>query len=235
MVAGYDRYYQLARCFRDEDLRADRQPEFTQIDIEMAFVDRDDILNNIDGLVAKMVKVARNEEISLPLPRYTYDDVMERFGSDKPDLRFGMELVDIGDVAAECEFGVFKNVVDNGGRVRGINAKGAADQYSRRLLDNDLKNHVGEYGAKGLAYFKVKDGRLESTIAKFFNDDQQRRIVEKLEGEDGDLLLFVADKPSVTSAALAALRSRLGKELELYDPNEMNVFWVVDFSPGHLE
>lgn len=229
MVAGYDRYYQLARCFRDEDLRADRQPEFTQIDMEMAFVERDDVLGTIDGLMARLMKELRGVELPLPLPRHTYHDVMERFGTDKPDLRFGMELVDIGDVAAECEFGVFKNVVAGGGRVRGLNAKGAADKYSRRLLDKDLKDHVGEYGAKGLAYFKVKEGRLDSTIAKFFNEDQQQRIIEKLGGEDGDLLLFVADKPEVTSAALAALRNRLGKELELYDPREINIAWVLDF------
>ncbi len=229
MVAGYDRYFQLARCFRDEDLRADRQPEFTQIDVEMTFVERDDVLCMIDGLVARMVQEIRGENLPTPLPRYTYRDVMERYGSDKPDLRFGMELVDIGEVAKDCEFGVFQKTIANGGRVRGVNAKGAADKYSRRILDNDLKNLVGEYGAKGLAYFKVVGGLLESSIAKFFNADQQRAIVEKLQGDDGDLLLFVADQPAVTSAALSALRNRLGKELELYDPKSMNVAWVVDF------
>lgn len=228
MVAGYDRYFQLARCFRDEDLRADRQPEFTQIDLEMAFVERDDVLGMIDGLVQRLHKEIRGSDLG-EIPRYTYQDVMERYGSDKPDLRFGMELRDIEEVAKSCDFGVFKSTIENGGRVRGINAKGAAEKYSRRILDNDLKNLVGEYGAKGLAYFKVKDGLLESSIAKFFNEDQQRSIVETLAGEDGDLLLFVADQPSVTSAALAALRSRLGKELELYDPTEINVAWVVDF------
>jgi aspartyl-tRNA synthetase len=229
MVAGYDRYFQLARCFRDEDLRADRQPEFTQIDVEMAFVERDDVLSTIDGLVARLVKEIRGEDFPLPLPRYTYRDVMERYGSDKPDLRFGLELVDIGEVAAACDFGVFKNTIANGGRVRGINAKGAADKYSRRILDTDLKNLVGDYGAKGLAYFKVAGGLLDSSIAKFFNEEQQRRIVELMGGEDGDLLLFVADQPSITSAALAALRNRLGKELKLYDPKDMSVAWVVDF------
>ena len=228
MVAGYDRYFQLARCFRDEDLRADRQPEFTQIDLEMAFVERDDVLGMIDGLVQRLHKEIRGSELG-EIPRYTYHDIMERYGSDKPDLRFGMELRDIEEVAKSCDFGVFKSTIENGGRVRGINAKGAAEKYSRRILDNDLKNLVGEYGAKGLAYFKVKDGLLESSIAKFFNEDQQRSIVETLQGENGDLLLFVADQPAVTSAALAALRSRLGKELELYDPTEINVAWVVDF------
>ncbi len=229
MVAGYDRYYQLARCFRDEDLRADRQPEFTQIDIEMSFVEQEDILRTIDGLVAALFREVRGEELPLPLPRLTHAEALERFGSDKPDLRFGMELVDVGAIVKGCEFGVFNNVLESGGRVRGINAKGGADKYSRRVLDNDLKNLVGEYGAKGLAYFKVAGGLLESSIAKFFNEQQQRGIVEALGGEDGDLLLFVADKPSVTSAALAALRNRMGRELKLYDPRAMQVAWIVDF------
>ena len=229
MVAGFDRYYQLARCFRDEDLRADRQPEFTQIDVEMAFVERDDILAMIDGLVAYVIKSVRGTEIKTPLPRHTYADMMERYGSDKPDLRFGMELIDIGDVASVCEFGVFKNVMTSGGRVSGINAKAAAEKYSRRLLDVDLKNFVNDYGAKGLAYMKVVGGKLESTIAKFFSEEQQQQIISRMNGEDGDLLLFVADQPKVTSAALSALRNRLGKELNLYDPAEFSCHWVVDF------
>jgi aspartyl-tRNA synthetase len=229
MVSGYDRYYQLARCFRDEDLRADRQPEFTQIDVEMSFVERDDVLETIDGLVAAMVKEARGQDYPLPLPRLAYYDVMERYGTDKPDLRFDMELVDIGEVAKDCGFGVFSKTIEGGGRVRGVNAKGAAEKYSRRILDNDLKNLVGEHGAKGLAYFKVAGGLLDSSIAKFFDEAQQKAIVEAMQGEDGDLLLFVADKPAITSAALAALRNRLGKDLELYDPKEINVCWVIDF------
>jgi aspartyl-tRNA synthetase len=229
MVSGFDRYYQLARCFRDEDLRADRQPEFTQIDLEMAFVQRDDILSLVDGLVSNVIKQVRDFDLPTPLPRYTYADVMERYGSDKPDLRFGMELVDIAEPAAASNFGVFKSVLEGGGRVRGINAKGAADKYSRRLLDKDLKDFVGEYGAKGLAYMKVGSGKLESTIAKFFDDEQQQQIIRLMDGEDGDLLLFVADKPAVTSAALAALRNRMGKELELYDPADFSALWVVDF------
>jgi len=229
MVSGFDRYYQLARCFRDEDLRADRQPEFTQIDVEMAFVDRDDILSLVDGLVSGVVKQVKDIDLPTPLPRYTYADVMERYGSDKPDLRFDMELIDIAGPAAASNFGVFKSVIEGGGRVRGINAKGAADKYSRRLLDKDLKEFVGEYGAKGLAYMKVGAGKLESTIAKFFEDDQQQEIIRLMDGEEGDLLLFVADQPAVTSAALAALRSRMGKELELYDPANFSALWVVDF------
>lgn len=229
MVSGFDRYYQIARCFRDEDLRADRQPEFSQIDVEMAFVERDDVLGMIDGLVSHVVKQVKDIDLPTPLARYTYADVMERYGSDKPDLRFGMELIDIGDVGVASSFGVFKSVVESGGRVRGINAKGAGDKYSRRLLDKDLKDFVGDYGAKGLAYMKVAGGKLESTIAKFFTDEQQQEIIKRMDGEDGDLLLFVADKPEVTSAALAALRNRLAKELELFDPNTFSALWVVDF------
>lgn len=229
MVSGFDRYYQIARCFRDEDLRADRQPEFTQIDVEMAFVERDDVLEMVDGLVSHVVKQVRDIDLPTPLPRLTYADVMERYGSDKPDLRFGMELIDVADVGAASNFGVFKSVVESGGRVRGINAKGAASKYSRRLLDKDLKDFVGEYGAKGLAYMKVAGGKLESTIAKFFSDEQQQEIIRRMDGEDGDLLLFVADKPDVTSAALAALRNRMAKELEMFDPNTFSALWVVEF------
>ena len=229
MVSGFDRYYQIARCFRDEDLRADRQPEFTQIDVEMSFVNRDDILSLIDGLVSSVVQRVKGIEVPTPLPRFTYADVMERYGTDKPDLRFGMEIVDVGEPAADSDFGVFRSVIENGGRVRGINAKGAAKKYSRRLLDKDLKEFVGEYGARGLAYMKVAGSQLESTIAKFFPDEQQQQIIRLMNGEDGDLLLFVADTPAVTSAALAALRNRLGRELDLCDPTEFNALWVVDF------
>ena len=228
MVAGYDRYYQIARCFRDEDLRADRQPEFTQIDLEMAFVERDDILNLIDGLIAYVLKEVKDVDIPLPLPRLSHEDVMERYGSDKPDLRFDMELKDIGDIAANCGFGVFKSVIESKGRVRGLNAKGAAEKYSRKMID-ELTAYVGEYHAKGLAFFRVKDGSLDSPIAKFFSEEEQAAIIERLEGEPGDLLFFVADKPEVTSGALAALRSRLGKELELYDPATFSFAWVIDF------
>ncbi|MFK7819692.1 MAG: aspartate--tRNA ligase [Planctomycetaceae bacterium] len=227
MVSGFDRYYQIARCFRDEDLRADRQPEFTQIDVEMAFVERDDVLSTIGGLIAHVVNEIAGKQVSLPLPRYTYADVMERYGSDKPDLRFDMQLIDVGEIVKDSEFGVFSKTIEGGGRVRGINAKGAA-HYSRKMIDG-LTAFVGEYGARGLAFFKVKEGKLESSIAKFFDEAKQKAIMDALDAEDGDLLLFVADKPSVTSAALAALRGRLGKELELYDPTEFQCAWVVDF------
>ncbi len=228
MVGGLDRYYQLARCFRDEDLRADRQPEFTQIDVEMSFVEHDDILNMVDGLMAHLVKEIRGTDLPTPLPRLTYQEAMERFGSDKPDLRFGMELVEISDLAEKCGFGVFSKTVQSGGRVRGLNAKGAASKYSRKVID-ELTAWVGDYGARGLAFFRVKEGALDSPIAKFFSEEDQQEIIRRLGGEDGDLLFFVADKSSVTSAALAALRNRLAKELELYDPLDLNVLWVVEF------
>ena len=228
MVAGYDRYMQIARCFRDEDLRADRQPEFTQIDVEMSFVEQDDVLNVIDGLFAHLMQHIRGSELPLPLPRYAHADVMERFGSDRPDLRFEMELVDIGGIAKTCEFAVFKNVIGSHGRVRGLNAKGAAEKYSRKMID-DLITFVGDFGAKGLAFFRVKDESLDSPIAKFFSASEQRAMIAALNAEPGDLLFFVADKEEITSAALAALRSRLAKELGLYDPSELKPFWVVDF------
>ncbi|MEZ5943117.1 MAG: aspartate--tRNA ligase [Planctomycetaceae bacterium] len=229
MVAGYDRYYQIARCFRDEDLRADRQPEFTQIDVEMAFVELEDILSTIDGLVSAMHESVRGKPLPTPLPRYTHAEVMEKYGTDKPDLRFELPISNISDLVADSDFGVFKNTVADGNFVRGLCIKGAADKYSRRVLDNDLKGLVGTYGAKGLAYFKVTDGKLDSSIAKFFNDEQQQAIIERMSGEDGDLLVFVADTWSVSCAALAALRNFLGKDLELYDPTEINCLWVLDF------
>jgi aspartyl-tRNA synthetase len=228
MVGGLDRYYQLARCFRDEDLRADRQPEFTQIDVEMSFAEQEDILTTIDGLVAAMVKSVRGIDIQLPLPRLTHVEAVERFGNDKPDMRFGMELADVSDIAASCGFGVFKKTIENEGKVRGLNAKGAAEKYSRKKID-ELTAWVGDFGAKGLAFFRVKEGALDSPIAKFFSEDEQKAIIEKLDGENGDLLFFVADQPSVVSAALANLRVRLGKELELYDPMDVNVLWVLEF------
>ncbi|QDT46055.1 Aspartate--tRNA ligase [Symmachiella dynata] len=227
MVAGFDRYMQIARCFRDEDLRADRQPEFTQIDIEMSFVTRDDILELVDGLIRYMMKNLRDVEVP-EIPRLDHADVMERYGNDKPDLRFGMELVDIGEIAGGCGFGVFQKTIESGGRVRGLTAPGAAEKYSRKKID-ELTAYVRDYRAKGLAFFRVQEGQLDSPIAKFFSADEQKAIIEKMNAQPGDLLFFVADKAEVTSAALAALRNRLGKELELYDPNDMHFSWVLNF------
>jgi aspartyl-tRNA synthetase len=228
MVAGFDRYMQIARCFRDEDLRADRQPEFTQVDIEMAFVEREDILQMVDGLIAYLMREIRGVEVSLPLPRLSYAEAMEKYGSDKPDLRYGMEIVDIGDIAEECGFSVFKNTIAAGGKVRGLNAPGAAASYSRKTID-ELTAWVGDYKAKGLAFFRVTDSGLDSPIAKFFTPEHQRAIIERLNGKPGDLLFFVADSYKVSSAALGALRSRLGKELKLFSPETMHFAWVLDF------
>ena len=228
MVAGYDRYFQLAKCFRDEDLRADRQPEFTQIDVEMAFVRQEDILTTIDGLMARLVKTLRGTELPLPLLRLTHREVMERFGSDKPDLRFGLELTDLGEIAGACDFSVFKSTIANGGRVRGIRVPQAAEKYSRKQID-ELTEFVKQYGAKGLAFFRVKDGELDSPIAKFFNPEHQKAIIAKLAAQPGDLLFCVADTFKVSSAALSALRNRLGRELNLYDPKELKIAWVLDF------
>jgi aspartyl-tRNA synthetase len=230
MIAGYDRYVQIARCFRDEDLRADRQPEFTQLDLEMAFVDADDVIGVIDGLVARMAKEILGLELSLPLPRMTYDEAMERFGHDAPDLRFGMELIDLTDLAAECEFRVFRGTAESGGRVRAINAKGAAGSYSRKGIDELTAYVVEDFGARGLAWFKVEEGpKLASPIAKNFGDAMLGRIAQRMEAEPGDLLLFVADRPEVTGKALYGLRKRLAVELRLYDPSLMHFSWVVEF------
>ena len=228
MVAGLDRYMQIARCFRDEDLRADRQPEFTQIDVEMAFVRREDILMVIDGLVAFVMEHIRGTKVELPLPRITYREAMERFGSDKPDLRYGMELKDLGEIAARCEFSVFKNTIASGGRVRGICAPQAAAKYSRKIID-ELTAWLADYGAKGLAFFRVTETGLDSPIAKFFSAEDQQAIKSAFDAAPGDVIFCVADKPKVTSAALAALRSRLGKELQLFDPKQMHFSWIIDF------
>jgi len=230
MIAGYDRYVQVARCFRDEDLRADRQPEFTQLDLEMSFVDSEDVIGLIDGLVARLAKEILGVEVSLPLPRMTYDEAMERYGHDAPDLRFGMELIDVTDLAGQTDFRVFRGTADAGGRVRGINAKGAAASYSRKGID-DLTNYVvQDFGAKGLAWFKVEEGgALASPIAKNFAPELLAKIAERMQAAPGDLLLFVADTFEVTCKALYALRKRFGVELKLYDPVSKHFSWVVEF------
>ncbi len=230
MIAGYDRYVQVARCFRDEDLRADRQPEFTQLDLEMSFVDADDVMGLIDGLVAHLAKQILGKEVTTPLARMTYDEAMERFGHDAPDLRFDMELVDVTDLAAEAEFRVFREAAATGGRVRGINATGAAARYSRKGIDELTNFVVQDFGAKGLAWFKVEEsGTLASPIAKNFSAALLTRIGERMHAQPGDLLLFVADKYEVTCKALYALRKRFGEELKLYDPAAMSFSWIVEF------
>lgn len=229
MMAGYDRYVQVARCFRDEDLRADRQPEFTQLDVEMAFIDSEDIIGVIDGLMAKLAKDELGIDLQLPLKRMTYDEAMERFGHDAPDQRFGLELVDCTDLASKSDFRVFSSVAASGGKVRAINAKKGGEFYSRRGIDS-LTEFAGQHGAKGLAWFKVEaDGTLASTIAKNFTPELLKEIGTRLGAEPGDLLLFVADQWKVTCKALYALRCKIAAEMKLYDPKTMHFSWVVEF------
>ncbi len=230
MVAGFDRYVQVAKCFRDEDLRADRQPEFTQLDLEMSFVDQDDIMTLIDGLVARTAKEVLGKEVQTPLPRMTFDEAMTRFGSDAPDLRFGMEIVDITSVAKKTDFRVFRGTADTGGFVRGIPVKNAATKYSRRQIDTLTEYVKQDFGAKGLAWFRVEDdGALWSPISKNFDDEHLAEIKKMLGGEPGDLLMFLADSWDVTCKGLAGLRKRLATELGLIDPKELNCSWVTQF------
>lgn len=230
MVAGYDRYIQVARCFRDEDLRADRQPEFTQLDLEMSFVDSEDVIGMIDGLVQKLAKTLLGIDVSLPLPRMTYDEAMEKYGHDAPDLRFGLELVDCTDLAAQAEFRVFKDAAQGGLRVRGINAPGGAAHYSRKLIDELTEYVKHDFGAKGLAWFRVEpDGKLWSPISKNFSDELLAKFGTRLGAKPGDLLFFVADKWEITCKALYGLRKRIGVDLKLYDPKQMHFSWVVEF------
>lgn len=230
MMAGYDRYVQVARCFRDEDLRADRQPEFTQLDVEMSFVEADDVIGTIEGLCKKVAKEVLGLELRLPLPRLTYDEAMRRFGHDAPDLRFGLEIIDCTDLAKEAEFRVFKAVAESGGFVRAINAKGAAEKYSRKDIDGLTEFIQNDFGAKGLAWFKVgPQGELTSTIAKNFTPELLKKIGERMQAEPGDFLVFVADAWNVTCKALYGLRKRFGVDLKLYDPKTMHFSWIVEF------
>jgi aspartyl-tRNA synthetase len=230
MMAGYDRYVQVARCFRDEDLRADRQPEFTQLDMEMSFVEMNDVMGMIEGLVQRLARSLLGLVVQLPLPRMTYDDALERYGHDAPDLRFGMELVDITDIAAQCGFRVFQEAAQSGQRVRGLCAPGAAERYSRKAIDELVEWVKQDFGAKGLVWFKVEgDGKLASPTAKNFSPEQLAQIAARLNAGPGDFLLFVADRFEVTCKALYGLRKRLGAELGLFDPKAMHFSWVVEF------
>lgn len=228
MCSGYDRYFQIARCFRDEDLRADRQPEFTQVDMEMSFVDVDDVIDVNERLLARVFSEAIGVEVPLPIPRMTWQEAMDRFGSDKPDIRFGMELTDVSDVVADCGFGVFSGAIADGGTVRGINVKGQA-KMPRKKIDK-LVEFARSCGAKGLAYVCVnEDGSYKSSFAKFMTEEEMDRLVQKMDGQPGDLLLFAADRFKTAVEVLGALRLNLAKELELYDPSEFAFLWVVDF------
>ena len=231
MCAGYDRYIQIARCFRDEDLRADRQPEFTQIDMELSFVDVDDVIDVNERFLAYLFKEALGVEVSLPIQRITWQEAMDRFGSDKPDMRFGMELHDVTDVVKDCGFAVFKGAVEQGGSVRGINVKGQAGMPRKKI--DKLVEFAKGYGAKGLAYLAVnEDGSYKSSFAKFMTEEELSGLVKAMEGEPGDLLLFAADKTKLVYDVLGGLRLELGKQLELMDKNEFRFVWVTEFPSG---
>lgn len=228
MCSGYDRYFQLARCFRDEDLRADRQPEFTQVDMELSFVDVEDVIDVNERLLQRVCKEAIGLDITLPLPRIKWIDAMNRYGSDKPDTRFGMELHDVSDIVRDCGFGVFTGALENGGSVRGINAKGQAEM-SRKKIDALVEFAKG-YGAKGLAYLCVMpDGTYKSSFAKFMTEEQLKALVGAMEGEAGDLLLFAADKNNIVWNVLGALRLEVAKQMDIIDKSKFNFLWVVEF------
>lgn len=227
MIAGYDRYFQIVRCFRDEDLRGDRQPEFTQIDIEMAFVTEADVMQLAEGLTRHLFEHVIGFDIPSTIPQMTYREAIDRFGTDRPDTRFGLEIVDIAKAALASEFRVFRSVIDSGGQVRAINAKGCAN-YSRKQID-DLTAFVAKHGAKGLAWIKVTDQGLESSIVKFFPDQAQQMLRESLDAQTGDLLLFVADQPAVVANALGNLRLELARKQDLMETGDFSFLWVTQF------
>ena len=228
MAAGYDRYYQVAKCFRDEDLRADRQPEFTQIDMELSFVDIEDVLDVNERLLAKIFKEAIDVDVELPIQRMTWREAMDRFGSDKPDIRFGMELTNVTDVVKDCEFVVFKGAIDNGGSVRGINAKGQGSMPRKKI--DALVDFAKGYGAKGLAYIAIaEDGTFKSSFAKFMKDEEMTALIEKMDGQPGDLLLFAADRDKIVFSVLGALRCELADQLGLVSKDDFKFLWVTEF------
>ena len=228
MCSGYDRYFQIARCYRDEDLRADRQPEFTQIDMELSFVDVDDVIDVNERLLAKLFKKVIGVDVQLPIQRMTYKEAMERFGSDKPDLRFGMELCDVTDVVKDCEFVVFKNAIEAGGSVRGINAEGQGAMPRKKI--DALVDFAKGYGAKGLAYIAIhEDGTMKSSFAKFMKDEEMQALVEKMNGKPGDLLLFAADKSKLVYDVLGALRLEIANQLGLLKKDEYRFVWITEF------
>lgn len=229
MVAGLDRYVQIAKCLRDEDLRADRQPEFTQLDLEMSFVDEGDIYELIDGLLAEVMEKALGRKLQTPIRRLTYQEAMDRYGTDKPDTRFGLEFVDVADIAAACQFRVFTETLKAGGQVRGFNATGGA-RYTRSQLDRELPEWLAQFGAKGLAWIKVDDkGALASSIVKFFTPEQQAELARRMNARPGDLLAFVAGPPSVVAASLDELRRRMARDLGLVPKDAFAFCWVTDF------
>ena len=228
MCSGYDRYFQIAKCFRDEDLRADRQPEFTQIDMELSFVDVDDVIDVNERMLAHLFKEVLGVEVQLPIQRMTWKEAMNRFGSDKSDLRFGMELTDVSDVVKDCEFVVFKSALEMGGSVRGINAKGQGSMPRKKI--DKLVEFAKGYGAKGLAYIAIhEDGTLKSSFSKFMKEEEMKALVEKMQGEAGDLLLFAADKTKLVWDILGALRLEMARQMDLLDKNEYRFVWITEF------
>ncbi len=228
MCSGYDRYFQIARCYRDEDLRADRQPEFTQIDMELSFVDVDDVIDVNERLLAGLFKEIVGVDVQLPIQRMTYKEAMERFGSDKPDLRFGMELCDVTDVVKDCEFVVFKGAIENGGSVRGINAEGQGNMPRKKI--DALVDFAKGYGAKGLAYIAIQeDGSYKSSFAKFMKEDEMTALIERMQGKPGDLLLFAADKSKLVYDVLGALRLEIANQLGLLKKDEYRFVWITEF------
>ncbi|EAC3883459.1 aspartate--tRNA ligase, partial [Listeria monocytogenes] len=227
MGAGFDRYYQIVRCFRDEDLRGDRQPEFTQVDIETSFLTAEEIQTYTEELLAKVMREVKGIEVTLPFPRMTYDEAMGRYGSDKPDTRFDMELIDLSEVVKDVDFKVFQMALEKGGVVKVLNAKGAADKYSRKDMDN-LGHYAGQFGAKGLAWVKVEEDGLKGPIAKFLTEATDA-IIAAANAEVGDILMFGADSFEIVSATLGAIRNKLGKELGLIDESKFNLLWVTDW------
>lgn len=228
MISGFDKYYQIVKCFRDEDLRADRQPEFTQVDIEMSFVDQEDVMAMGEDMLKKVVKDVKDIELTEQFPRMTYNEAMTRFGSDKPDTRFGMELIDVSQLGHDMDFKVFKDAVNNNGQVKAIVAEGAADQYTRKDIDG-LTEFVNIYGAKGLAWVKVVEDGVNGPIGRFFEDSHIATLQSLTGAKAGDLVLFVADKPNVVAQSLGALRLKLAKELSLIDESKLNFLWVTDW------
>ena len=228
MCSGYDRYFQLARCYRDEDLRADRQPEFTQIDMELSFVDVDDVIDVNERMLAFLFEKVLGVKVELPIQRMTWIEAMNRYGSDKPDLRFGMELTDVSQVVKDCEFAVFKGALENGGSVRGINAKGQGSMPRKKI--DKLVEFAKGYGAKGLAYIAIgEDGTVKSSFAKFMKEEEMTALIQEMQGENGDLLLFAADKTKLVWDVLGALRLELAKQMELLDKNEYRFVWITEF------
>ncbi|MFD2704012.1 aspartate--tRNA ligase [Salibacterium lacus] len=228
MVSGFEKYYQIVRCFRDEDLRADRQPEFTQVDIEASFMNTEDFLPMMENMMRRVMKDIHDVDIEAPFKRLTYEEAMHRFGSDKPDTRFGMELVELSDIVKDSGFKVFNDAVKNGGIVKGLNVKGVADSMSRKEID-DLAEFVAIYGAKGLAWLKVEEEQLKGPIAKFFTDEETAELRKAMDAEAGDLLFFGADQKQIVFDALGALRLKFGKELGLIDENAFHFLWVTEF------